>query len=116
MMNTTYNLTIGDRIEMFLEGTKKGVATLKEIYNFISDKPEETVRCAIYRDKKNRFKKVAKGVYMLIGKETASLLISGDGRALNEIEDNSIDAIITDHPWSDAKAHKSGNQKKLCRL
>ena len=30
-MNTTYNLTIGDRIEMFLEGTKKGVATLKEI-------------------------------------------------------------------------------------
>lgn len=113
MMNTTYNLTIGDRIEMFLEGTKKGVATLKEIYNFISDKPEETVRCAIYRDKKNRFKKVAKGVYMLIGKETASLLISGDGRALNEIEDNSIDAIITDHPWSDAKAHKSGNQKNF---
>lgn len=113
MMNTTYNLTIGDRIEMFLEGTKKGVATLKEIYSSISDKPEETVRCAIYRDKKNRFKKVAKGVYMLIGKETASLLINGDGRALNEIEDNSIDAIITDHPWSDAKAHKSGNQKNF---
>lgn len=112
-MNTTYNLTIGDRIEMFLEGTKKGVATLKEIYNVIKDKPEETVRCAIYRDSKKRFKKVAKGVYMLTGKETASLLINGDGRSLKEIEDNSIDAIITDHPWSDSKAHKSGNQKNF---
>lgn len=107
------NLTIGDRIELFLEGTKKGVATLKEIYKSISDKPEETVRCAIYRDSKNRFKKVAKGVYMLKGSETASLLIEGDGRKLEEIEDNSIDAIITDHPWSDKKAHKSGNQKNF---
>lgn len=112
-MNTTYNLTIGDRIEMFLEGTKKGVATLKEIYSVITDKPEETVRCAIYRDSKKRFKKVAKGVYMLAGKETASLLINGDGRSLKEIEDESIDAIITDHPWSDKKAHKSGNQKNF---
>lgn len=112
-MNTTYQLTIADRIEAFLEGTKKGVATLKEIYGVITDKPEETIRCAIYRDSKKRFKKVAKGVYMLVGKETASLLINGDGRSLKEIEDNSIDAIITDHPWSDPKAHKSGNQKNF---
>lgn len=112
-MNTTYNLTIGDRIEMFLEGTKQGVATLKEIYGAITDKPEETIRCAIYRDSKKRFKNVAKGVYMLVGKETSSLLINGDGRSLKEIEDESVDAIITDHPWSDAKAHKSGNQKNF---
>lgn len=116
-MNTTYKLTIGDMIENFLKGTAKGVATLQEIYKALKDiSPEtaqETIRCAIYKDRKDRFKKVAKGVYMLIGDETASLLINGDGRVLDEIEDDSIDAIITDHPWSDSKAHKSGNQKNF---
>lgn len=116
-MNTTYKLTIGDYIEKFLEGKTKGVAVLKDIYGFVKqhlpETAEETIRCAIYRDTKNRFKRVAKGVYMLVGKETASLLIHGDGRELNEIEDNSIDAIITDHPWEDKKAHKSGNQKNF---
>lgn len=116
-MNTTYRLTIGDYIEKFLKGSVKGTAVLKEIYKFVQkhlpETAEETIRCAIYRDSKKRFKRVAKGVYMLVGEETASLLINGDGRALNEIEDNSIDAIITDHPWSDAKAHKSGNQKNF---
>ena len=42
-----------------------------------------------------------------------SLLVEGNGRELEEIEDESIDAIITDHPWLDKKAHKSGNQKTL---
>lgn len=116
-MNKTYQLTIGDRIEMFLEGTKKGVATLKEIYQELHKSlpktAEETIRCAIYRDTKNRFKRVAKGVYMLTGEETASLIIEGDGRKLDEIDDESIDCIITDHPWEDSKSHKSGNQKNF---
>ena len=41
-MNTTYNLTIGDRIEMFLEGTKQGVAHKNRyavpFYNFAEGK------------------------------------------------------------------------------
>jgi site-specific DNA-methyltransferase (adenine-specific) len=112
-MQLTTNLTICDRIEAFLLESKKGVATLKEIYSVIKEKPNETVRAAIYKDSKDRFKKVAKGVYMLKGENTASLLIEGDGRNLREIEDNSIDFIATDHPWSDSKAHKSGNQKNF---
>ena len=48
---------------------------------------------------------------MLKGEKSTSLLIEGDGRTLTEIDDNSIDCIITDHPWQDKKAHKSGNQK-----
>lgn len=112
-MTHTSTLTIADRIELFLEGTKDGVATLKEIYNEIQDKAEETIRCSIYRDKKGRFKKVAKGIYMLNGEKTASLFIKGDGRKLDEIEDSSVDTIITDHPWEDKKAHRSGNNGNL---
>lgn len=116
-MNTTYRVTIGDYIEEFLNGTKKGVATLKEIYKYVRnlspETAEETIRCAIYRDRKQRFKRVAKGVYMVTGEKTASLIIEGDGRKLDEIEDESIDCIITDHPWDDSKSHKSGNQKNF---
>lgn len=104
--------TIGDTIEAFLASTKKGVATLKEIYNATHAKwPDESVRCAIYRDRKDRFQKVAKGVYLLRGSDSASLLIHGDGRKLDELEDGSISAIVNDHPWKDEKAHRSGNQK-----
>lgn len=116
-MNTTYKLTIGDYIERFLRGKIGCTAILNEIYEYVKkyspETAKETIRCAIYRDKKSRFKRIAKGVYMLIGEETTSLLINGNGRTLDEIEDNSIDAIITDHPWSDSKAHRSGNQKNF---
>ena len=103
--------TIGDTVERFLASKKNGIACLKEIYKAASKWPEESVRCGIYRDRKQRFKRVAKGVYLLVGKESASLLIRGNGRKLDEIEDNSISAIINDHPWKNEKAHKSGNQK-----
>lgn len=105
-----------------MEGKKDCVATLSEIYGAIDEAVEtglyetksETVhdsaRAIIYRHKET-FKRVCKGIYMLKGKNSTSLLIEGDGRALSEIEDNSIDCIITDHPWQDKKAHKSGNQK-----
>ena len=115
-------ITLINRIISFMEGTVGGVATLKEIYSdvknqFKSDEEtlpnnfEEKVRCVIYRDSK--LKRVTKGVYMYSGENTAGLIIHGDGRKLDEIEDGSIDLIITDHAWSDAKAHKSGNQKNF---
>lgn len=106
-------MSIADRIEYFINQKKGLVASLKELYKYISDKPEETVRAAIYKDSKDRFLRVGKGMYMLNGEKTSSLIIQGDGRSLSEIEDSSIDCIITDHPWSDKKAHSSGNQKSF---
>jgi len=38
------------------------------------------------------------------------ILIEGDGRNLSFFQDESIDCIITDHPWSDPKANKGGNR------
>lgn len=114
--------TLISRILDFMEGRVGGVATLKEIYShikndFINDGEslpnnlKEKIRCVIYRN--NNLKRVTKGVYLYLGAETAGLILHGDGRKLEEIEDNSIDSILTDHPWSDKKAHKSGNQKNF---
>lgn len=110
--------TLREVIVDFMSERKGGVSTLKEIYDAVdssdyvsnSDTVHESARAVIYRHEET-FKRVCKGVYMLTGAKSCSLLIDGDGRKLDEIEDNSIDCIITDHPWEDKKAHRSGNQK-----
>ena len=37
-------------------------------------------------------------------------IIEGDGRMLPMLPDNSIDCIITDHPWLDTVSNKGGNR------
>lgn len=109
--------TMRDIITDFMSERKGCVATLKEIYEVLQ--PEWENRCATFRDSARaiiyrhpkEFKRVLKGVYMYTGEKASALLIEGDSRNLSEIEDNSVDCIITDHPWADKKAHTSGNQK-----
>ncbi len=111
-------MTLKDIIVDFLQKKKDAVASLKEIYQGIDDSDyisasntvHDSARAVIYRNDET-FKRVCKGVYMLKGAKSSSLLIEGDGRTLDEIDNESIDCIITDHPWEDKKAHKSGNQK-----
>lgn len=110
-------MTLRETIIDFMKEKKDGVATLKEIYKAIdtsdyvsnSDTVHESARAIIYRHPED-FKRVVKGMYLYIGEHSASLLMEGDSRGLSEIEDNSIDCIINDHPWMDKKAHKAGNQ------
>jgi site-specific DNA-methyltransferase (adenine-specific) len=102
----------------FLKGRKGCVATLQEIYTGIdesdyesnSETVHDSARCVLYRNPEV-FERKCKGVYMLKGEKSTSLIINGDGRKMDEIENKSIDCIITDHPWEDKKAHRSGNQK-----
>ena len=89
-------MTLKEIIIKFMEGTENGVATLKEIYNAVdesiqnneyrtnSDTVHDSARCIIYRHEES-FKRLCKGIYMLKGKNTASLLIEGDGRKLDEM-------------------------------
>ena len=110
-------MTMHNIIIKFMAKQQGCVATLKDIYEYVEKNWEnkyntlpESCRAVLYRHK-DEFKRVVKGVYMYTGEHSNSLLLEGDGRKLEEIEDNSIDCIITDHPWSDKKAHKAGNQK-----
>jgi len=111
-------MTIREIIIAFMRDCSNKTATLKQIYSAVDDSGFETsskslhdtTRGIVYKYPKD-FKRICKGVYMLAGENSASLLINGDGRKLEEIEDNSIDCIITDHPWEDKKANKGGNRK-----
>ncbi|MBQ3163617.1 MAG: site-specific DNA-methyltransferase [Lachnospiraceae bacterium] len=85
--------------------------TLKEAYQQNINKPKETIRARIYDNLGIKFERVAKGIYKTIdtGKETC-VVIEGDGRDLAMLKDNSIDCILTDHPWLDMKSNKGGTR------
>lgn len=69
-----------------------------------------SVRARIYEGiNKGLFTKVARGVYKTSQNGCECLLINGDGRDLSMFADNSIDAIITDHPY-DLSTNKGGNR------
>ncbi len=89
----------------------KGFFSLKDAYAENSNKPQQTVRTRIYDNLGIRFKRIAKGVYKTILNEEKCILIEGDGRDLSFIADNSIDCILTDHPWLDPISHKGGDRK-----
>ncbi|MEK5183293.1 hypothetical protein [Paenibacillus sp. FSL P4-0288] len=83
---------------------------IKEIASYFPDKPESTIRGRLYRYLNDRFKRVDRGVYMVLSGEGAAYVIEGDGRNLSAFENESVDAIITDHPWKDDTANKGTNR------
>ena len=89
--------------------------TLKEAEEVVTnvlnlDVKLPSVRARIYEGiNEGKFKKVARGVYKTSQNGCDCLLINGDGRDLSMFDDNSIDAIITDHPY-DLKTNKGGNR------
>lgn len=89
--------------ELLLEHEKRDINT-------------ESIRARIYEGiNKGLFERVGKGLYTVtrkddMGRENTCLLINGDGRDLSMLDDNSVDAIITDHPYDTRKSLKGGNR------
>lgn len=66
-----------------------------------------SIRARVYEAvDKGILKKIAKGLY----KNNSCLLIQGDGKDLSFLNDDSIDAIITDHPYDLKKSNNGGNR------
>lgn len=84
--------------------------SLKDAYEAMGDKPKETVRARIYENLGVLFERVGKGLYMTIKDGCACVVMEGDGRDLSMLQKESIDCIITDHPWLDKVANKGGNR------
>lgn len=84
---------------------------VKDIADEIPDKPETTVRGRIYDNLHTLFKKVARGVYWVNDEYSGVLVVEGNGRDLSMIEDGSVHAIITDHPWHDPVSNIGGDRK-----
>ena len=72
---------------------------------------EPSIRARIYEGiDKGLFQRVSKGVYTVKKEDSTCLLINGDGRNLSWIEDDSIDCLITDHPYDLHSSLKGGNR------
>lgn len=84
--------------------------TLQEAYAQYKEKPKETVRARIYDNLGIKFERIAKGLYRTIQGNETCILLEGDGRDLSILKDNSIDCILTDHPWLDTKSNKGGDR------
>lgn len=95
---------VSDLIDMF----KGNEFTLKEAYETCSNVNKESVRARIYENIGTVFDRIEKGVYL--ARDSDCIVIEGNGRDLSFIQNESIDCIITDHPWSDKKSNKGGNR------
>jgi len=110
-------MTIVQAIADYLASTPSRAATVSQIYSGVlasgariaSKTPDASIRARLYENS-DRFERIARGVFMLAGEESASLIIEGDGRSLDMVEDRSIDCIITDHPWDCSKSNRGGNR------
>ena len=87
----------------------KDAFTMNDVYEVIPDKPRTTLRARIYDNLGIKFEKISRNLYRTIKDNCQCMIIEGDGRDLSMLEDNSVDCIITDHPWED-RANKGGNR------
>ena len=91
--------------------------TVREAYEVAGEVAKRpSIRARIYEGlKNNTFLRLAKGVYATTyttedGAEGDCVLINGDGRDLPFLKNDSVDAIITDHPYALPGALKGGNR------
>lgn len=89
---------------------KKNYFTLKDAYEAAPDKPQTTIRGRIYDNLGIKFEKVKRGLYRAIEKNNQCILIEGNGRELDFLENESVDLLLNDFPWEDTKSNKGGNR------
>lgn len=104
--------------EYFLDEEQFSVKEATNLVNNVKNMNvnNESIRARIYEGvDRGIFQKVTRGVYKVTkqieGHQNTCLLINGDGRDLSMIKDNSVDGIITDHPYDLQKALTGGNRK-----
>jgi len=87
--------------------------TLAQAYTTCIDEQwkEASIRARIYENIGTLFSRISRGVYKGVFDGVQCVFIHGDGRDLSMLKDNSVDCIITDHPWIDKVSHLGGSRK-----
>lgn len=95
--------------KLIQENFKGKQFSLFDLYEAIPEKPHTTLRARIYEGLGIHFERLDKGIYKSLQGDNQCILIEGDGRNLSMLDSNSIDCIITDHPWA-SSANIGGNR------
>ena len=87
---------------------------LKEIYTEFKDEKPTTIRGRLNENVEGAFKRIARGVYLAIQGDAKALIIEGDAwEVIKELDDDSIDAIITDSGYTCLNKHyEIGSSRK----
>lgn len=87
---------------------------LKQIYGKFPEEKQTTIRGRLNENINKCFKRLGKGVYISTKGNSQALIILGDcWEEIKNIEDSSIDAIITDSPYTSLDKHyKVGTTRK----
>lgn len=54
--------------------------------------------------------RITRQLYLALGDDVFCMMMERDGRNLGMLADESVDAIVTDHPWEDVISNKGGNR------
>jgi site-specific DNA-methyltransferase (adenine-specific) len=74
---------------------------LKQIYTKFPDEKQTTIRGRLNENINRCFKRIQKGVYIATVGDAKALIIEGDAwNVIKDLKDESIDAIITDSPYT----------------
>lgn len=107
-MNNSIQTTLFD---YFNDSEQFTVKEATEMVKSVKAVNAESVRARIYEGvDKGLFEKLARGVYRVCKDDVECLLMNGNGRDLSFIHDNSIDGIVTDHPYALKEQLKGGNR------
>jgi len=92
-------MSLKETLIEFLE--ENGASHLKELYEANPNEKETTIRGRLNENINKCFKRISRGVYIAISGDSQTLLIEGNAwDAIDDFEDDSFDAIITDPPYS----------------
>ena len=86
---------------------------LKQIYAAFPGEKRTTIRGRLNENVGKAFRRVGRGVYLAVAGDAKALVVEGDAwESLKQLDDDSIDAIITDVPYSCLNKHyRSGTSK-----
>lgn len=96
-------MSLKDKLVEFLMNEPKH---LQQIYAAFPNQHQHSIRARIYENLDVAFKRIAEGIYLAIDGDTKALIIQGDSwKVLEQFEDNSVDAIITDPGYTCLNKH-----------
>jgi hypothetical protein len=89
---------------------------LPKIYQEFKEEKPTTIRGRLNENIGKCFKRIQKGVYLAVRGEARAIIIEGDAwEEMKEIEDSTIDTIITDSPYTCLNEHYHGTTRQRNR-
>lgn len=98
-------MTLIEAIREFFK-VKQGPVSVQDLYAALPDQLEHSIRARVYERLGKEFTRIGKGLYLATSGEAACVVVQGDAlETVKELPARSVDALITDPPYSWLQTH-----------